>query len=298
MDEVSFQQVDFLNLSAEMGLKLEKMGFPPPQIDPGDMPVAFAAFINSELIGLIHSSVFPNIQHASIVFFLVDPAHRNRGIGSRLMAALLEHLKSLNIKVVRISYIDNNNSIPALEKILQKTGWATPPKILLRSFFLDQYSFHPDWFFSPFPALPQDYSLFLWKDATPEDLQQAKEWEGGNPLIALYSPFNTKYPIADMNSLGIRYKGHIVGWMIVQRVNPKLIIYSGLFIIPEHRGIGPSICLLKEAIRRHLNREIDTVAIVEINEEVSPSYWNRFIEKRLAPFAFQVETLFLAYKVD
>lgn len=290
--------VDFQELSAEMRSKFDKLTSSPFNINKDDICVAFAASEDSNPIGLIFSFVYPLSKEASVASFFVDPDHRHRGIGSQLMIRLLEHLKGMNIKLFTLNYSDKSATTPYLEKILQKTGWAPSPKVILRRYFLDQYSFHPDWFFSPFPSLPQDCSLFLWRNATTDDIQQARIWDRENSLTALYSPFRTRYPIEEINSLGIRWKGTIAGWMIVQRVDPKHIIYSGLYIIPELRGMGPSINLLKEAIRRHLNHEIDTVGIVEINGEVSPPYWIRFIEKRLAPFAFQIETILSAYKID
>lgn len=291
---IQIQQVDLQKQSAEF----EKLYFPPIKVNPEDTAIAFAAFNGEEPVGLICSFAYPFIREAFIASFFVIPSYRHQSVGSQLMIKLLDHLKGMDIKLFQINYSDKTPETPYLEKILQKTGWATPPKVILRRFFLDKYSFHPDWFFSPFPTLPQDCSLFTWKDASKEEIEQAKAWESGNPLLSLYSPFKTKYPISDFNSLGLRHKDQLAGWMIVQRPDPGHLLYSGLFIVPELRGLGPSICLLKEAIRRHINQEIDTVGVVEINKDISPLYWNRFIEKRLAPYSSQIETILSAYKLD
>lgn len=288
------QQVELFPLSAEW----EKLIFPPFKINPEDICIAFAAYENGTAVGLIASFAYPLINEAFVASFFVTTAHRNKGIGSQLMTKLLEHLKGMGIKLLQMIYSDAYETMPFLEKILRKTGWASTPKVILRRFFLDKYSFHPDWFFSPYPVLPQDFSLFTWKDASKEDIELAKAWEKGNPLIALYSPFNTKYPISEFNSLGLRWNGVLAGWMIVLRQDPKHLLYSGLFITPELRGLGPSICLLKEAIRRHINQEIETVGVVEINRDVSPPYWYRFIEKRLAPYSCKIESVFSTYKID
>lgn len=288
----TFQQVDPSQLSAE----IEKLIFPPFTINKDDICIAFAAFENSAAIGLIAAFVYPINKEGFIASFFVNPSHRGKGIGFELMQKILTHFKEMEIKLLQINYSDKYETKAFLEKILQKTGWVFPPKVLLRRYYLDQYSFHPDWYFSPFPTLPKDCNLFSWKDASKEDLEQAKAWEKANPLLSLYSPFNLKHPLSEINSLGIHWKGILAGWMIVQRPDPKHLLYSGLFVIPELRGLGPSICLLKEAIRRHLSKEIETVGIVEINTAISPAYWNRFIKKRLAPFAFQVESILSTYK--
>lgn len=288
------QQIDLKQLSVELRSQLESLRLP-QNIDQDS--IVFAAFENLTPVGLIFAYLYPFIKEGFISAFFVDPLFRRKGLGTKLMKQLMDYIKKENFKVFEITYENAGETTPYLERILKKTDWA-PSKTILRRYFFDKYSFHPEWFFSPLPALPKDCSLFLWEKATQEELKLAENWVKENPLIALYSPFQTKHPIAYANSIGIRFQGNLAGWMIVQRVDPGHLKYSGLFIIPELRGLGPSICLLKEAIRKHTNKEIDTVGILEVNSEVSPAYWIRFIEKRLAPYAFRREAVMSSYWIS
>lgn len=246
--------------------------------------LTFGAFDGSHLLGTVSCYLFLGANEALLKCLQVTPERRHQGIGAKLMEHLLSYLKSLEVRILTFQYNAYEESAPFLEKILKKTGFA-PPQILMRRYFLDQYSFHPDWYFSPFPLLPTDCTLFPWSEATPEETEIAKSWVRNNPALFQISPFDNPHPIDPISSLGLRCQGKLAGWMINHLVTPKLLRYSAFYVTPEIRGLGPALCLLRESIRRHLQNQIDLEACMEINFKHSSSSWLRFIKTRLAPFA-------------
>lgn len=252
--------------------------------------LVFAAFDSNVPVGSITTYVYPAIKQALLTSLEVLPGHQRQGIGLKLVQHLVDHLKNLEFRLLNFQFME----CPKLEKILKKTGWE-PSTLLMRRYFLEHKTFTPDWYFSSEPTLPKDFSLFLWKFARPKDIEIAKTWERQNPQMSQYSPFDDKHRFDPATSLGLRYKGKLVGWMVNHRLNPKLLRYSAFFVLPEIRGIGPAVCLLKESIRLHLADTLDMEGMMEINYKLSPPRWLRFIENRLAPYAFRHEDMHYAF---
>lgn len=261
---------------------------------PHGSQVAFAAYADHQPIGLITCFTFIEIKDSLIVSFAVSPSFQKKGVGLLLMRNLLEHLKTLGIKIVQFTYNTWEVTTPAIESILSKTGWQ-PSELYIRRYFFDQHSFHPAWYFSPFPLLPHAYEIFRWEEIKPQEIKQIENWINQNKSLENVSPFRGKLPYEPLNSLGLRHKGEIAGWMITHRVEPKIIRYSALYTHPEIRGLGPAICLLKESLRWHISNEITTLGLMEINVQSSPFYWQHFIQKRLAPVACKTQDVKKSY---
>lgn len=281
-----------------MNLKLRQVELTPlyePLIYPKTYPLfedekvlAIGAFIDEQAVGLITCFAYSHAKEALLASFYVDLPYRNQSIGTKLMNHLLATLKEREIKLLYFHYSTPN---PTLERILNKSGWKEP-RLLTRRYFLDQYSFHPDWYFSPYPLLPSEFSLFPWSEAKPEEEELAKRLEQHNLQTTIV---DSKFPIDTLTSLGLRRKDQLAGWIVNHRLEPKLLRYSAFYLLPEIRGVGPGIYLLKESIRQHLKNEIDLVGMMEINFKFASPSWIRFIKNRLAPYAFKIEDTNYAY---
>jgi hypothetical protein len=108
---------------------------------------------------------------------------------------------------------------------------------------------------------------------------------------------SSQKPIEHLNSLGLRYHDELAGWMITHREEAQVIRYSGLYVHPEIRGLGPALYLLKEAIHRHVEREPETLGLMEINQRFAPRNWLHFVEKRLKPFAVKIENVMTSHLI-
>lgn len=267
-----------------------------PLLSRSGQVITIGAYLKDQPVGLISAFAYTAAREALLASFYVDPAHRLKGIGTQLMVQLLEKLHNLSVSLAQAQYEGWESTVLSLETLLAKTGW-NPPKPLLRQYYLDQFSFHPPWYFSPFPSLPLTCQIFPWEEASAADLKEAKEWVSKMPPLTQYSPFNSDLPFERLNSLGIRHKGNLAGWLITHRVEPRVIRYSAFYLSSILRGTGAAIYLLKESIRRHLQAEIATKGMMEINIQNSPPSWLRFIETRLASSAFLIQEIRSTYRV-
>ncbi len=252
--------------------------------------LVFAAFEKDLPVGWITTYIYPAIKEGLLTSLEVAPGHQGKGIGLKLMQHLIDHLKGLEFRLLNFQFLD----CPKLESILKKTGWE-PSTLLTRRYFLHHTTFTPDWFLSPSQKLPPGFALFLWKNARPQELELAKTWLKNNLEMDQYSPFDPAHPFDPATSLGLTYKGKLAGWMINHRLNPKLLRYTAFYVVPDVRGIGPSVLMLKDSIKRHLADNLEMEGMMEINFKYSPPQWIRFIEKRLAPYARRTEDMRYAY---
>lgn len=253
---------------------------------PNDNPIAFTALINSIPVGWITSFAFIGAKESLVKCLQVYPEAQNKGVGTALMNHLINHLRGLGIQFLHFQYKTNEKSTQFIEKLLIKTNWQ-PSELLFRRYYLDHKTFHPEWYFSPFPVLPNECSLLPFSEILPEELDQIKSWSEQNPEI--YRPFDPKFPIDELTSLALRHEGKIAGWIVNHRLNPKLLRYSSFYVIPQIRGLGPAFSMLRESIRLHLKNEIDVEGSMEINFKLAKGSWLRFIQTRLAPYASRTE---------
>ena len=131
-------------------------------------------------------------------------------------------------------------------------------------------------------SLPTSFSAFLWSELTKNErmiIQQKQEAEQWYPESL--SPFQDEEIIEPLNSLGLRYKGEVVGWMITHRLTPDTIRYTSLFIRQDFQNLGRAIPLLAKAIYLHNSSKV-TKGIFVVEIENKPMC--RFVKRRMAPY--------------
>jgi len=206
----------------------------------------------------------------------------------RLLQKTEELLAEKGIEVASFLFIEEEEQAPLLKGLLQKKGWS-PPRLFQIRLYFDSYAFNPPWFQKP-PPLSEEFEIFPWDVLQEKEQERIKRLEGQERLSPILSPFREKEAIQPVNSLGIRYKGELVGWMVTHTFTdkPDSIRYSSLYIDEELRGKGAAPALLAEAIRRQKKSAVRWSSC-EINCELSGKGWIRFVERRLKPHTVSVE---------
>ncbi|CDR32960.1 hypothetical protein [Criblamydia sequanensis] len=197
-------------------------------------------------------------------------------------------LKEKNCMIVCCLYEHTKGSPRSpLSLLLEKKGFGSPSVKYIKYYF-DCYAFKPPWFTKEM-TLQEDFKIFPWKDLTPKEenrLRQLEEQFSFHPFI---SPTNEKIFIQYINSLGLKYKGDIVGWMITHTLpyEKEWVRYSGFFIDPQFQHQGFAIPLLQQSIKLQQNSPLRWSYFM-INLDYTESDWIRFVEKRLAPYTTKI----------
>lgn len=235
-------------------------------------------------LGICVASYYPPLQYATIhqLGFSQNPPHT--AVIHRLLKALEQELVKRNSILMKLSFKHHDAAPLELISYLQQQGWAAPELILVRYFF-DAQTFQPDWYERP-PPLPKNVVEFPWERLTEQEkLQVTKDFTQGR-FTTHVNPFQGSEKFERINSIGIKHKGRVIGWMICHRVSHDTIRYTSLYINPEYAFHGWPLRLLVDSIHLHQKSNVKW-ALFELNLSEAPRSWVNFVQKRLAPFAYQ-----------
>lgn len=259
----------------------EKIAAVPPEMKW----IAFGAFQQSAPIGICIASLEPIMGSLDVLHLEVDPVHRNKRIGTTLLAKVQEEAKKQNAKVFSLVYLEGTPETPFVEKILKTNQWKGTRPFLLKAWF-DPNKFDHPMLKLPF-EYPPGYKTFPWKKLKPSQRKDLLHRDQQNHFLHVFSPFNDEKNIEHLNSLGLEYKGRVVGWMINHKIDPDTIRYTVLYVEPslKYRGVG--IRLLVDAQLIHVEKS-KKMGLIEVPYLLVDPSWISFFEKRGRPYAIKV----------
>ncbi|MCB1119134.1 MAG: GNAT family N-acetyltransferase [Chlamydiia bacterium] len=261
--------------------------------DPDD-EICLVAYDNDQPIGLVWATLFPPILDAFLHTLFVLPEHRHRGVGKELMQTLYAKLNEHKITTVSTHY-PQTETTPYFQNILSQDRWTKPDPYGTR-FTVHIPTFEPPWYNPQYRLLPT-YSIFPWSRVTKTEQKHIDQQEEREFFPIDVSPLGDETLIEPLNSLGMRFNGKLIGWMITHRLNKETICYTALYVEHHHRYTGVAIYLLIEAIKRQKRSSIP-YAQFDLDTTQADRHWIRFVQNRLAPYAqsqtpliFQEKTL-------
>jgi GNAT superfamily N-acetyltransferase len=214
-----------------------------------------------QLIGILAKSQLENIgliiaeisnlplKQAKILSFFVQPQSRHQGIGLQLMRSLLNYLPEISCQQIEINYQATELTQLALEPILARCQWRSPETTfsllqtdrehIIQAPWLNKYS------------LPSSFTIFPWQELTPSEQAELTQRNDYPPSL---SPLTQDTRLENLNSLGLRYQGKVVGWCLTHRIDPQTLRYSTMYVEPKFQKLGRGISLIAEAIKRQLNQ--------------------------------------------
>lgn len=222
----------------------------------------------------------------------VDPDQGRLGIASRLMQQTEEEFRKRRLLGASVTYMDGGPRTPALEGLLRKLDWDVS-SLRLRICRSDFKTItQAPWMARR--AFPSEYEVFQWADLTAvqrEEIllrQRKQQW-----FPELLSPFSMEDEPEPVSSLGLRYKGEVVGWCISHRVDRETIRFARLFIRRDLRGTGRAMTLLAQSIYRHENTEVDK-AVFEVSGNNTTML--HLVERHMVPYMTSVRNIVRRYK--
>jgi len=241
--------------------KYEKLTFPPfrpmlRNIDSEKSIIAIAASYLEQPVGLALAEIWQNDSSAQVHSIFVEPPHRGAGIGTALLTRLEEELSQRGCTKTELVYMAGKSTTPALEHLLQKCNWAPPePRMLICKGQVEAVIEAP--WMKRYSRLPSSYSIFPWLEITQEERQAIQQQQETQPWIPEdLIPFQYEKHLEPLNSLGLRYQGQVVGWVINHRLSPDTIRYTCSFVRKDLQKMGRIISLYAEAAKLQLQAKI------------------------------------------
>ena len=261
-----------ISFSKQIALGLEKNGIP---------------------IGLALASVYEDLDYADIHTINTDIHYKKPEIFENFIPEIENTLFSRGANYIIYRFFHNHPQAGTLAPILEAREWS-PPKLVMVRFFYDAQAFNPPWYDRP-PYLPSGYKEFKWTTIRKSELEEIKEDYKKGHFTAQVSPFQDAEIIEPINSIGLRYKNRVIGWMICHRIAHDTIRYTAFYVKPEFTFKGYPIRLLVDSMKLHQKSSVKW-ALFELNIQDSPETWTNFVFKRLAPLAQAQVQVFETWK--
>lgn len=184
-------------------------------------PFAFGALAGGAPAGLVLGSIphdsrreRDRLRNPELLSLFVGAAHRRQGLAGALLEAAESHLRERGERFVHGIYMTGQPSIAVLERMLAARGWSPPAFRFASARFTQAKLCQAEWL----RRLPKikGYEMLPWHELREDETRQARARHQAQPWIPdslrfwLFSP-----EMADRaTSLGIRYKGELVGWVL------------------------------------------------------------------------------------
>ena len=252
-----------------------------------DSTVAVGYHLFGEPVGLTLAQLCPGCQAAHVHSLFVRPAYRGQGIGTALLARLEQEVAQRAYDRLTIEYPADHPETPALERTLAQCGWRPSKRTYLRCAVLGQQAvaalLAAPWMQSP--RLPDGFELFVWNDLSLDERRQIERQRAAEEDGHSADPAVDDYPFEPLTSIGLRYHGEVVGWMLTRRTAPGRVLYDWLAFKPQLRGRGYGAALVVAAIQRQYELDghlPDVGGVWRTRLDNLPMA--RFIKRRLQPY--------------
>ena len=210
---------------------------------------------------------------ARLLDLYVLPAYRRSGIATALLSEAEKQIDQAGVHQITTHYRVNEHT-PAFEALLAKAGWAPP--VHRHTIFWTCCAVGAGPWAERFRFRPP-YEVFLWPELTDSErsllLARDKAGDWYHPTLSpFYRPDDAWDPKL---SLGLRYKGEVVGWCLVHRESPNLVVVDILFVDPPLQRLGRGLMLVGEFIHRYCTGDGDLCYWRVSPENAAMLRWSR-----------------------
>jgi len=222
-------------------------------------PVAVGAWRGARPVGLALAEVpAAGSGEAEMLSLFVAPEERNGGLGRRLTARISEELAREGAASVRAVWTSGRPAIDYLERILAAERWSAPAARTVSVRFRPEEMLTLS-LFSPrhLAALDPGFDYESWAEVSPEELasvraaNEAKPWI--TPGLEPWS-YDEKTPYDPATSVAARYRGELVGWVLTQRIDARLLRWTVSFLDRRLSRRGRIVPVYKRSLERAVAR--------------------------------------------
>jgi GNAT superfamily N-acetyltransferase len=257
----------------------------PRHPDYGDdkviQPLGLSAWSDGAAVGLVLAELAAG-PSAEMLSLYTRPRARNGGVATALVRALEQVLREKGCEQVSAVYMTGRPGIEALERVLEKCGWSPPVTRTVTLRFTPEQALATPWFARL--SLPEsEYQIFPWKDLTEEERAELERTQAESPWIATgLEPWRHDRDFDDVSSVGLRYRGQVVGWVINHRIAADTVRFTCSFMREDLARRARILPLYTASIRRLLETGCETCTFVT---PVGYAPMVEFVKRRCAPWA-------------
>jgi GNAT superfamily N-acetyltransferase len=243
----------------------------------------------SEAVGLLVINYQEGNKAAEVVSMFVKTGFRRRGIGAALLRQAERLLQEMHCVKLIFIYYSGKTITPVLESFLQRDGWSEPV-MEGKVYKTDTRIAEASWIRKT--GMPRGMRSFYWNEISEDEKVRLRMLEGS--LYPEYlSPFKSRLPLEESNSLGLRIHGETVGWCMTYRIAEDTLLYDSVFITPEFRLSGCAFMLIAQSISIQLEGGIP-YAMFAVNNQAP--FMRKMLDRWFVPYASGISERRAAYK--
>jgi GNAT superfamily N-acetyltransferase len=228
--------------------------------------------------------VAPPVTQARLLSLTVARSHRRLGVGRMLLTSIERALAALGVTQIEAMYaIMDDDARAAVDALFVGAGWS-PPTVRMVQCRADEAVLAAP-LMQEQMQLPDEYRIEDWVDLTAADRASIRDRQRDAAWFPpTLDPFRFEPEMEVHNSLALRYRGDIVGWLITFRTGPTTMFYRCMFARADLARLGRALALLCEAIRRHAALITPELGYGEWSTPASLPLMVRFIRRHLVPY--------------
>jgi GNAT superfamily N-acetyltransferase len=203
-------------------------------------PIAFVAAEHGEICGLALACVpiqDPEVKirkepAPELLSLYVAPSVQRRGVANMLMEAIENAIHELGFGKIETAYMAGIRNSEYVERLLTRRQWSVPKTNLL------VFKFSLRTVMESLPWLGRytrgnRFEFFPWAEMTEADIERLK---ASNRATAWIPESVQPWDVFDLpaieqaSSIGVRYDGEVVGWVITHQLDNDTIRFTRSFI--------------------------------------------------------------------
>jgi GNAT superfamily N-acetyltransferase len=247
-------------------------------------PVGLAIAVRGWAAPGEYDGIAPPATSARLLSITVARSHRRLGIGTALLAAVESAVRDHGVSEIASHFaLPVGDAMTAVEALCRSAGWSAPETTMLQCRAAHPLLEAP--VMREQMALPPEYEIVDWVDLDDRERAHIRARQQAEPWYPeTLDPFHFEAELEVVNSLALRYRGEVVGWLITRRTSPLTMYYRSLFVRSDLARLGRGLALIAEAVRRHHAIVGDAPGYGEWSTPASLPLMVRFIRRHLEPF--------------
>jgi GNAT superfamily N-acetyltransferase len=224
-----------------------------------------------------------------LLSLFVRPEARQQGIATALVAAVETTARELGHRRLGAVYTSGKPAIGWMERIFAARGWDPPrPGSLVATFApqdaLDSERYRP----TLLRGYQRGLEIFPWSELRPGELDEIKKSDEEQHWIApQLNPWQYDARHLDASSVGARWEGQVVGWVLNHRVSKDQVRWSISYMHPALSRRGKVVALYHASLSRLV--EEGSCRLCTFTTPFSYGPMAAFAERWIAPFARSLE---------
>jgi len=190
-------------------------------------------------------------EHAPEVLSLfVRPESRNQGIATVLLERLEGLVRARGFAELKAVYMGGRPGNAALARVLAKRGWRAPAVRTVTLRFTPRGARSTPWYGRG--RLSSEDEIFPWAELRPREREELHRSQAESPWIPTgLEPWrHDTHGFDSVSSLGLRYRGRVVGWVINHRVSPATVRFTCSFMRKDLGRRGRILPLYTASLQR------------------------------------------------